>query len=52
MRISKLCDLLAEELLLECLTCSLQMFPRVTGAGRASAPCHIATASENVTTIQ
>lgn len=47
MKISKICDLLAEELLFESLTRSLQMFPRVTGAGRALAPCHIVTASEN-----
>ena len=47
MKISKVCDLLAAELLLESLTCSLQMFPRATGAGTASAPCHIATASGN-----
>ena len=45
MKISNVCGLLAEDLLLESLTCSLQMAPSLTGAGRASAPCHIATAS-------
>lgn len=45
MTIRKVCHLLAEKLLLKNHTCSLQMLPKVTRSGTASAPYHIAPAS-------
>lgn len=45
--VSKVCVPLAGEPLLESLTCSLPVIPRVTGAGRAPAPCPVATATGN-----